>query len=155
VDQAGDRRMGGFSMLRLGRFSGSLIPPVLAGLVLLVVSCARTPLTSAPPLEIVAGHVMDDGKVIWDPNEDPVLTLSVRGDATDPLLSSIRWVSKSWLVDLSGQIGPDLRVFATTPGCGFGGYEFEVTAVAVNGAASSSIIIRMQPYLCPGSPWTE
>jgi hypothetical protein len=112
-------------------------------------------LTSAPSLEIVAHHAMEDGKVIWDPNEEPVLTLSVRGEVSDPRLVSLRWSSNGWEVDLSGQIGPDLRVAASTPGCRFGGYDFEVTAIAADGSASSSIIIHMRPYLCPGSPWTE
>jgi len=128
---------------------------VLAGLAFCLVSCSRTPLTNAPSVEIVAHHAMEDGKVIWDPNEEPVLALSVRGEISDPRLVSLRWSSNSWAVDLSGQAGPDLRVAASTPGCGFGGYEFEVMALSDGKVASSPIIIHMLPYFCPGSPWVE
>ncbi|MEW5873689.1 MAG: hypothetical protein AB1752_00730 [Candidatus Zixiibacteriota bacterium] len=142
-------------MFRSKRFSRAIAAPLLTGLAVLLGSCGRTPLTSAPSLEIAAHHAMEDGKVIWDPNEEPVLALSVRGDATDPLLASVQWTSTGWGVDLTGRVGPDLRVAATTPGCGFGGFEFQVTALADGGTAKRSITVRMEPYFCPGSPWIE
>jgi hypothetical protein len=118
-------------------------------------SCGSSPNSPSPSLDIIAAHVTKDGIVVWDPNSEPALVLSVRGDANDPRLGEVQWSQSGWQVDFSDRSGPDLRVNTGSPGCGFGGIEFVITANSPNSSCSGSVTVRMERFLCPGSPWLD
>lgn len=118
-------------------------------------ACGQSPVSIAPALEIVPAHSVVDGVVVWDPNAEPALSLSIRGSASDPELAGARWSQEGWGVDLSGRQGPDLRISADSPGCGFGGFSFSIEAKSASGQRVGQVTVRMERYLCAGSPWLE
>ncbi|GAB4328452.1 MAG: hypothetical protein Kow0074_24360 [Candidatus Zixiibacteriota bacterium] len=115
--------------------------------------CGRESATGPEPsVEIVSPHRSTDGRLVWDPNEEPVLYLAARA-ATD--VEGLRWRQLGWQVDDSHWRGAVLRVSVETPGCGYGGQEFRISALWPDGREAATVTVWMEKYICDGSPWLE
>jgi hypothetical protein len=120
---------------------------------LLTLGCGDRVTEPASPFSIVSPHSEKNGVVVWDPNTEPILSLSVSGGFDPAEAEAFTWRQQGWQVDDSGWRGINLRVHVDSPGCGYGGHDFVVTAVSPDNSMSASVTVWMEPYICPGSPW--
>ncbi|MBD3298835.1 MAG: hypothetical protein GF341_09290 [candidate division Zixibacteria bacterium] len=106
-------------------------------------------------LEIISPHQSDGDRLVWDPNEEQVLFLGARATGDESSLDDLRWQQEGWQVDDREWTGRSLRVPVETPGCGYGGQEFTITAYWPDGSQAASVTVWMAKYICDGSPWLE
>ena len=119
----------------------------------MVPGCGEHAFESGSSLVISSPHAAEDGIIQWDPNDEPVLALSVTGSFSASAGDSIRWRQDGWQVDDSQWLGPDLRVHVSTPGCGYGNQSFVISAESGDGTEVVSVTVWMEPYICDGSLW--
>jgi hypothetical protein len=119
----------------------------------LIHGCGEHAFESGASIAISSPHPTEDGIIQWDPNLEPVLVLSVKGNLAASYADSIRWRQDRWQVDDRQWQGQDLRVHISTPGCGYGGQSFVITASSGDGSQIASVTVWMEPYICDGSPW--
>lgn len=106
-------------------------------------------------LELVSPHPLDGNRLVWDPNEEPVLVLAARAAGRESSPDDLRWRQEGWQVDDRDWTGPSLRVPVETPGCGYGGQEFTISVHWPDGEEAASVTVWMAKYICDGSPWLE
>jgi hypothetical protein len=123
---------------------------VSVGMVALI-GCGSQPTDHTTPLSIITPHETIGSMVQWDPNDEPVLILAVGPEISE---ESITWRQRGLSLAQPEWTGPVMRLHIDSPGCGYGGHTFTVTAT-VSGPDSmeATIDIDMAKYMCPGSPW--
>lgn len=141
-------------------FSGRMGVSVfgILALCLTAAGCGRQGVDSVqePGFEIVTAHPVADGVVIWDPNTEPVLFLAVSEGILPSEEAGVVWRQQGLQVGDLGWRGPVMRLHVDTPGCGYGGQTFEVTAELPGPPArQTTVVISMARYLCQGSPWLD
>jgi hypothetical protein len=138
----------------IARISGAL----LLGAVLLMTGahCGNgQPTAPSPGLSIITPHAQSNGRIVWNPNDEPVLVLAVRGEGVSGLPDNLRWQQTGLLTDDAAWTGPVLHLPVDTPGCGFGGQEFTVTVQWPDEQTAAKATVWMEKYLCEGSPWLD
>lgn len=140
------------------RVSGQLkflqLVAIILAVPVLIAGCGERATEPSSEVRIIGPHPVVDGVVQWDPNQEPVLALSVVTGRLDPdEADAIQWRQRGWQLDDTGWRGQDLRVHIDSPGCGYGGHDFVIKAILPDGAGSVSVTVWMEPYICPGSPW--
>lgn len=130
----------------------------LLALCLTVAGCGRQGIDPVREsgFEIVTAHPVTDGVVFWDPNTEPVLFLAISEGVLAAQGASVTWRQQGLQVGDLGWRGPVMRLHVDTPGCGYGGQTFKVTAELPGlPARQATVVVNMARYLCPGSPWLD
>ena len=120
----------------------------------LLASCGQRVSGSEYSLRILTVAEPQNGTVTWDPNEDDVLLVSADGLPKNQL-ETIVWRQDGLPVDDSGWLGRDLNLVAGAGGCGYGGLTFTIAATSPDRNDIDSLTVRMERYICSGSPWTS
>lgn len=138
--------------MKCRRFS-AVFPLVFLSTALLA-SCGQRVSDPEYKLRILTVAKTQNGTVTWDPNDDDVLWVSADGLPEDQL-ETIVWRQDGLPVDDSGWLGRDLNLVAGAGECGYGGLTFTITARSPDRNDIDSLTVRMERYICSGSPWTS
>lgn len=120
----------------------------------LMTGCGQEPGLGPKALEIEAIAASVDGTLLWDPNESALLHLHSIGYSDDEL-EGVVWMQSGLPIPETVGVGSSLALSAGGEGCGYGGVTFTVTATIPGRGDTAWTTVRMDRYICPGSPWLE